>query len=178
MTVELPNSYGCFLLGDLLKENASQNLWSHTWNICTAADAVDDTVEEKPVSKKQKQSEEHPAHEESAPSAPSASSRHKTVLPPPPAAPDDKVETDDDALEKKKLNTKGLSDRDWWVIDQHNLDKEAARALAHLAEERPEAKDTFVDKLVSKLDKGDLRKPSNFVITCVRNALADGATDP
>jgi hypothetical protein len=177
MTVEMPNSYGCFLLGDLLKENSSQNMWSHTWNICTAADAVDDTVDEKPVTKKQKPSEEQLEPEESAPSAASASSRQKTVLPPPPPPPDAKAEPDDDALEKKKLNTKGLSDRDWWVINQHQLDKEAVRALSHLAEQAPEAKDTFVDKLVLKLDKGDLRKPSNFVITCVRNALAGGAAD-
>ena len=177
MSVELPNSYGRFALGDLLKDSTAQNMWSHTWNICTAAEAVEDTVEDtKPVFKKQRQSEEHPEHEEAAPSAPSGVHRPKIVLPPPPAAPAELIHDDEEEIvEHKKWNTKGLSARDWWVINQHNLDKEAVRALAHLAEERPEAKDTFVDKLVSKLDKGDLRKPSNFVITCVRNALGGAA---
>ena len=176
MSVELPNSYGCFALGDLLKDSTAQNMWSHTWNICTAAEAVEDTVEEKkPVFKKQRQSEEHPEHGEAAPSEPSGLHHPKIVLPPPPAAPVEQIPDDDEEpMEYKKWNTKGLSARDWWVINQHNLDREAVRALTHLADERPDAKDAFVDKLVSKLDKGDLRKPSNFVITCVRNALFGG----
>ena len=182
MAVELPNSYGCFALGDLLKDSTAQNMWSHTWNICTAAEAVEDTVEEKKPKKQRHRGgeeaslQEAAALEEAAPSAASGVPRPKIVLPPPPAAPAELIHDDEEEIvEHKKWNTKGLSARDWWVINQHNLGKEAVRALAHLAEERPDAKDTFVDKLVSKLDKGDLRKPSNFVITCVRNALGGAA---
>jgi hypothetical protein len=64
-----------------------------------------------------------------------------------------------------------LNSRDWWIISQHKLDKEAVKALKRLAAHSVDAKNTFVDKLLSKLEKGDLRHPSRFCITCSKNAI-------
>lgn len=64
-----------------------------------------------------------------------------------------------------------LSEHDWWICSQLKLDSQAVKAIRRLALELPDQKQTFMAVLEDKLDKGSLKKPSNFVITCVNNAF-------
>ena len=166
MSIELPNSYSAFCMGDLVTLDDAVTNWNQ---VCEMSREIA-TMGEYNAKRRN--------------TGASASTGYNLPPPPPPPAPPAASEGQDGRATDKlphppqqpptqQMLTQGriLNDFDMYLIEEHDLDKEAVKALTRLAQFNTESKDVFMKKLESKLASGDLRKPSNFVITCTKNAM-------
>ena len=170
MSIELPNSYSAFCMGDLVTLDDAVTNWNQ---VCEMSREIA-TMGEYNAKRRN--------------TGASASTGYNLPPPPPPPAPPAASEGQagraaghlphppQQPPTQQLLQQGLLNDFDLYLIEEHDLDKEAVKALTRLAQFSTESKDVFMKKLEAKLASGDLRKPSNFVITCTKNAmeLAEG----